>query len=62
MDSFFVICVSCLAVSAPCRLLSFDLLALFYLMFSYGDVTFPYVVLGQVRYLIVSISDSCLLP
>ena len=39
-----------------------DLLALLYVMFSCVVVTFPYGVLGQVWYLIVSIPDLCLLP
>ena len=39
-----------------------DLLALLYVMFSCVFVTFPYGVLGQVCYLIVSIPDFCHLP
>ena len=39
-----------------------DLLALLYEMFSCVFVTFPYGVLGQVWYLIVSIPDLCILP
>ena len=38
-----------------------DLLALLHVMFSCGFVTFPYGVLCQVWYLIVSIPDLCLL-
>ena len=38
-----------------------DLLALLYVMFSCGFVTFPYDVLCQVWYLVVSIPDLCLL-
>ena len=38
-----------------------DHLALLYVMFSCVFVTFPYGVLGQVWYLIVSIPDLCLL-
>ena len=38
-----------------------DLLALFYVVFSFVFVTFPYGVQGQVWYSIVSISDLCLL-
>ena len=38
-----------------------DLLALLYMMFSYVFVTFPYGVLGQACYLIVSITDLCFL-
>ena len=37
------------------------LLALLYVMFSCVFVTSPYGILGQVRYLIVSIPDLCLL-
>ena len=39
-----------------------DFLALLYVMFLYVFVTFPYSVLGKVLYLVVSISDLCLLP
>ena len=39
-----------------------DLLALLYATFSCGFVIFPYGVLGQVLYLIVSIPDLCLIP
>ena len=39
-----------------------DLLALLYVMFSCGFVTFTYDVLGQVWYLIVLIPDLCFLP
>ena len=38
-----------------------DLLALLYVMFSCGFVTFPYCVLCPVRYLIESVPDLCLL-
>ena len=38
-----------------------DLMALLYVMFSCAFVTFPYSVLGQVRCLIVSIPDLCLI-
>ena len=38
-----------------------DLLNLLHVMFSYVFVTFPYSVLGQMWYLIVSNSDLCLL-
>ena len=37
-------------------------LALLYVMFTCEFVTFPYGILGQVWYLIVSIPDLCLLP
>ena len=64
-----VICV-CLchtAMSVSCSLVvtfwgRADLLALLYVMFPCVFVTFPYGVLGQVWYLIVSITDLCLLP
>ena len=36
-------------------------MALLYVMFSCGFVTFPSVILGQVWYLFVSIPDLCLL-
>ena len=39
-----------------------DLLAFLCVMFSSVFVIFPYGVLGQVWYLIVSIPDRCLLP
>ena len=39
-----------------------DLLALLYVMFPCVFVTFPYRVLGQVGYLIVSIPDIYILP
>ena len=39
----------------------YSLLALLYVMFSCAFVTFPYGFLGQVWYLIVSITDLCLL-
>ena len=39
-----------------------DILALLYVMFSCVIVTFPFAVLGQVWYLIVSFPDICLLP
>ena len=39
-----------------------DLLTFLYVMFSCVYITFPFGVLGQVWYLIVSLSDICLLP
>ena len=51
--------LSCLFLAALC---SPDLWALLYVIFSCLFVTFPYGVLGQVWYLIVSIPDICLLP
>ena len=41
---------------------SANLLALLYVMFSYGFVTFSFGVLGQVWYLIASLPNLCLLP
>ena len=38
------------------------LLALLYVMFTCVFVTFPYGVLGQVRYSILSIPNLCILP
>ena len=54
-------------LSVPCSFVATylegaALLALLYVMFSCIFVTFPYGVLGQVWYLIVSISDLCLRP
>ena len=50
----FAVCVSCLSVIMSCLFLASweraDLLALLYVMFSYGCVTFPYGVLGQACY------------
>ena len=53
--------------TVPCTLVvicweKFDLLALLCVMFSCVLVTFPYDVLGQGWYMIVSIPDFCLLP
>ena len=72
-DASFIICVSCLTLVNV--ILSCLFLAalwspagkgltswLLYVMFSSVFVTFPYGVLGQVWYLIVSIPDLCLLP
>ena len=65
----FVICVSLsyTVLSVPCSLVitcweRADLLALLCVIFSCVFVTFPYGVLGQVWYLILSIPDRCLLP
>ena len=68
MDLF---CYLCLSLSLSYCLVCFcrpvvtcwvraDHLALLYVMFSFVFVTFPYRVLGQVWYLIVSILDLCL--
>ena len=64
----YVSCLSCLKtlLSVLCSLVVTFwergcLLALLCVMFSYVFVTFPCDVLGQVWYLIVSISDLCLL-
>ena len=60
MDNIFVICVLCHTVlSVPCNLAvtckkRADLMALLWALFSCVFVTFPYGVLGQVSYLIVS--------
>ena len=53
-------------LSVPCSLViacweTIDLLALLCVMFSCVFVTFPYFFSGQVWYLIVSITDLCLL-
>ena len=67
MDPF---CYSCFVVVMPSTVhCSFvvtcwemaNLLVLVYVMFSCVFVTYPYGVLGQVWYLIVSIPDLCLL-
>ena len=62
----FAVCVLCLSVILSCLFLArwekADLLALLNVMFSYVFVTFPYGVLGQACYLIVSILDLCFLP
>ena len=70
MDIFCYLCfmfVCHTVLSVPCGLAATcskmaDLLALLYVIFSCVFVTFPYGVLGQVWYLIVSIPDICLLP
>ena len=53
----------CLCLCLVCFLQPWkaDLLALLYVMFSCVFFTFPYGVLGQVWYLILSIPDICLL-
>ena len=63
MDLIFVICVCirhAVYLVVTCWERS-DLMALFYVMFSCDFITFPYGVLGQVWYLIVSIPDRCIL-
>ena len=68
MDHFRYLCfmfVSYTVLSVPCSLVvtcweQADLLALLYVVFSCVFVTFPCGVLGQVRYLIVSIPDLIL--
>ena len=62
----FCICLCHTAMSVSCNLVvtcceNAVFLVLLYVMFSYVFVTFPYSVLGQVWYLIVSIPDLCLL-
>ena len=61
----FMFCVFYAVLSVHCSLVATcwektGLLALSYVMFSCVIVNFPCVVLGQVWYLIVSISDCCL--
>ena len=63
----FVFHVCPAVLSVPCSLMvtcweRAYLLALLYIMFSCIFVTFPYGVLAQMWYLIVSIPDLCLLP
>ena len=53
-----------MAVSFSLKVICWEragLLAILYVMFSCVFVTFPYDILGQVRYLIVSIPDPCFL-
>ena len=62
----FRVCLCHTVLYVPCRLVDTCwgralLLALLYVMFSCVFVTFPYDVLGQAWYLIVSIHDLCLL-
>ena len=63
----FRICLCHTVLSVSCSLVvtcweRADLLALLRVMLSFIFVTFPYIVLGQVWPLIVSIHDFCLLP
>ena len=68
VDPFCYLCfmsfmLSCLFIAASWSPAGkANLLALLYVMFSCVFDTFPCGVLGQVRYLIVSIPDLCLLP
>ena len=57
----FCLCNIVLSVSCSLVVINWDFLALLYVMFSCVFVTFPYGILGQVLYLIVSIPDLCLL-
>ena len=62
----YFVCLCHTATSVPCSLVVIcceraDLLALLYVMFSYVFVIFPFGVLGQVWFLIVSIPDICIL-
>ena len=59
-----VVMLSCLFLTSLWSLAgeTADRLALLYVVFSSDFVTFPYGVLGEVRYLIVSFPDICLLP
>ena len=65
MNPFCYLCFVFVFVILYCLFLACweraDLLALLCVMFSCVFVTFPYGVLGQVWYLIVSIPDLCLL-
>ena len=61
MDHF---CYLCLSISCSLLVICWeraDLLARLYVMFSCAFVTFPYGILGQVWYLIVSVHDLCFL-
>ena len=64
--NFICVCHTVLSVSCSPVVISWeraDLLALLYVIFSCVCVLFPYgIVLGQVWYLVVSISDVCLFP
>ena len=70
MDLFIFVCHVCLChtlLSVSCSLVvtcweRADLFAILCVMLSCVFVTFPYGVLGQMWYLIVSIPDICLLP
>ena len=64
---FICVCLCYIVVSVPCSLVvtcleKADFLTFLCVMFSCVFVTFPFGVLGQVWYLIVSILDLCLLP
>ena len=66
MDLFCCFCPWCFVLSVSCSLVvtcweGADLWALLYVAFPCDFVTFPFDVLGQVWYLIVSIPDLCLL-
>ena len=56
----FVFAISC-SIVVTCWERA-DFFALLHVMFSCVFVTFPYGILGHVKYLIVSIPDLCLLP
>ena len=63
----FCVCLCYIILSVSCSLLVIcwergDSFALLFVIFSGAFVTFPYSILGQVWYLIVSIPDICLLP
>ena len=59
----FCVCLCNIVLSVSCSLVvtCWDFLDLLYVMFSCVFVTFPYGILGQVLYLIISIPDLCLL-
>ena len=62
--NLFCVCLCHTVLSVPFSLVAtcWVLLAIYYMRFSCVFVTYPYGALGQVWYLIVSISDICLLP
>ena len=70
MDPVYYLCFVCIChtvFSVPCSLLitcleRADFLSILYLYFLVFFVIFPYGVLGQVWYFIVSIPDICLFP
>ena len=64
MESFCYLCLSVILSPlflAALQWVKADLLALLYVMFSCVFITFPFGVLGQVWYLIVSIPALCIL-
>ena len=66
-DAFYVFCICHIVLFVYCSLVvncwkMADLLALLYLTFFSGFVSFQYDVLGQPWYLTVSFPDLCILP